>query len=138
MSSLRQRAFWAFQPVVKPAVPAGTESSPIDRFINRQLEARKLAANPPAPRHDLIRRAYLDLTGLPPTYEDIQAFVNDKSPDAFAKVVNRLLASPHYGERWARYWLDIAAMRMTARSRSRRSLPHVFPLSRLGNPRVQP
>jgi Protein of unknown function (DUF1553)/Protein of unknown function (DUF1549)/Planctomycete cytochrome C len=102
-----QRAFWAFQPVVKPAVPAGAELSPIDRFIDRQLDARKLAANPLATRYDLIRRAYLDLTGLPPTYEEIQAFVNDKSSDAFAKVVNRLLASPHYGERWGRYWLDV-------------------------------
>ena len=68
----------------------------------------------PPRRHDLIRRAYLDLTGLPPTYEEIQAFVNDKSPDAFAKVVDRLLASPQYGERWGRYWLDVRDMQMTS------------------------
>lgn len=107
-----QRKFWAFQPVVKPALPAVQNQAwvknEIDRFVLHALEAKQLQPNGPATRRDLIRRAYFDLTGLPPTYEETEAFVQDKSPDAFAKVVDRLLASPHYGERWGRYWLDVA------------------------------
>src|SRR4051794_33396098 len=107
-----QRSFWAFRPVVKAPVPAVKNvtwaKTPIDRFVLAQLEAKNLPPNPPADRRDLIRRAYLDLTGLPPTYEETIAFMNDEAADAFAKVVDRLLASPRYGERWARYWLDVA------------------------------
>ncbi|MDQ2901863.1 MAG: PSD1 and planctomycete cytochrome C domain-containing protein, partial [Acidobacteriota bacterium] len=107
-----QRAFWAFQPVKKPAVPevrdAASANSPIDRFVMRQLEAKSLQPNQRANPRDLIRRAYFDLTGLPPSYAESEAFLADKSPEAFAKVVDRLLASPRYGERWARYWLDVS------------------------------
>jgi len=107
-----QRAFWAFQPPVKPALPEVRNSAwarnAIDRFVLEQLEAKNLKPNATAAKRDLIRRAYLDLTGLPPTYAETEAFANDPAPDSYAKLVDRLLASPHYGERWARYWLDVA------------------------------
>ena len=96
-----QRKFWAFQPIAK--TPGN-----IDQFINEQLKAKQLTPNKPATRRDLIRRAYIDLTGLPPSFAEVRDFENDKSPNAFAKVVDKLLASKHYGERWARYWLDVA------------------------------
>ncbi len=112
MITAQQRAFWAFQPVRDPAPPkvqhAQWAKSPIDRFIMAALEAKHLEPVRAADRRDLIRRATFDLTGLPPTPEEVAAFVADRSPDAFAKVVDRLLASPRYGERWGRYWLDIA------------------------------
>src|SRR5262249_25695704 len=73
-----------------------------------KLEARGLSPSPPADRRTLLRRVYLDLIGLPPTYEEVQAFEKDDSPEAYAKVVDRLLASPRYGERWGRHWLDVA------------------------------
>ena len=82
--------------------------SSIDRFILAKLEENSLAPAPLADRSTLIRRAYFDLIGLPPTAEEVQAFVHDERPDAFGKVVDDLLASPHYGERWGRYWLDVA------------------------------
>jgi hypothetical protein len=107
-----QRAWWAFQPVRKPQAPAVKSAShanpPIDRFILAALAAKGLKQAPPADRRTLLRRAYYDLTGLPPTVEEVEAFARDRSPNAFAKVVDRLLASPRYGERWGRYWLDIA------------------------------
>lgn len=107
-----QRQWWAFQPVKNPAPPAVKNKawikSPIDSFILSALEAKSLKPTAPADRRVLIRRATLDLTGLPPTADEIDAFVVDKSPTAFAKVVDRLLASPHYGERWGRIWLDVA------------------------------
>jgi len=98
-----QRAFWAFQPVRKPAV---TDS--IDKFILDRLQHEGLKPVGRADKRTLIRRATLDLTGLPPTSDEGDAFLKDSSPDAFAKVVDRLLASPRYGERWGRYWLDVA------------------------------
>ena len=107
-----QRAFWAFQPVRNPALPevrnAAWTKGPIDRFILAGLEARGLAPAPAADKRTLIRRATFDLIGLPPTPDEVDAFLKDRAPDAFAKVVDRLLASPHYGERWGRYWLDVA------------------------------
>ncbi|HEU0123981.1 MAG TPA: PSD1 and planctomycete cytochrome C domain-containing protein [Bryobacteraceae bacterium] len=107
-----QRQWWAFQPVKNPAPPAVKNKawgkSPIDAFILAALEAKDKKGMGPADRRTLIRRATLDLTGLPPTASEIDAFLADKSPDAFAKVVDRLLASPHYGERWGRVWLDVA------------------------------
>jgi hypothetical protein len=107
-----QRQFWSFRPVRKPAVPQPHDtrwpSNEIDRFLLAALEAKGLEPQRPASRRVLIRRAYFDLIGLPPTPQEVDAFVNDRSPDAFAKVVDRLLASPHYGERWGRYWLDVA------------------------------
>jgi hypothetical protein len=107
-----QRAFWAFQPVRKPELPTVKDQkwarTPIDHFILAKLESKDLRPAPLAGKHTLIRRATLDLIGLPPTPEEVEAFVRDTSKDAFAKVVDRLLASPHYGERWGRYWLDVA------------------------------
>jgi len=107
-----QRAFWAFQPVADPKPPATRNPkwarSDIDRFILARLEAKNLKPAAPADRRTLIRRAYFDLIGLPPSIDEVNAFAADRSPDAFAKVVDRLLASPRYGERWGRYWLDIA------------------------------
>src|SRR5580765_7453425 len=108
----QQRRYWAFQKVVRPATPAVKDKewarNPIDAFIASKLDEKKLKPNPHADRTTLIRRATLDLTGLPPTPEDVQAFLADNAPDAFAKVVDRLLASPQYGERWGRHWLDLA------------------------------
>ncbi len=106
-----QKNFWSFRPVAKPALPKVKNSawaiSPIDRFVLAKLEEKGLKPAPTADRHTLIRRAYFDLIGLPPTPEEVEAFVLDKSPDAWAKVVDRLLANPHYGERWGRHWLDL-------------------------------
>jgi hypothetical protein len=108
----KARKHWAYQPIRKPPLPAvrlsSWATSPIDNFILAKLEANGLTPSPPADRRTLIRRAYYDLIGLPPTYEEVQAFERDPSPDAFAKVVDRLLDSPHYGERWGRHWLDVA------------------------------
>jgi mono/diheme cytochrome c family protein len=106
-----ERRFWAFQPPRRTSVPRATRpgwtSNPIDAFLLAKLNAKGLKPSPKAERRTLIRRAYLDLTGLPPAPEEVEAFVNDKAPDAYAKLVDRLLASPHYGERWARHWLDL-------------------------------
>jgi len=106
------KTHWAFQPVKNPPVPAVKNQkqvqTPIDNFILAKLEDRDLTLTSPAGRRTLIRRATFDLTGLPPTPEEVDAFVADKSPEAFARVVDRLLASPRYGERWGRYWLDVA------------------------------
>ncbi len=107
-----QRAFWSFEPVKPMPVPAVKDPhwnrTEIDRFLASKLEARGLRPVRPADRRTLIRRAAYDLTGLPPTVEEVDAFERDRSPDAFAKVVDRLLASPRYGERWGRIWLDVA------------------------------
>ena len=107
-----RRAFWSFQPLRVVAAPAVKDArwakTEIDRFILARLEKEGLAPVAPADRRTLIRRATLDLTGLPPTAEEIEAFEKDKSADAFAKVIDRLLASPQYGERWGRMWLDVA------------------------------
>jgi hypothetical protein len=104
----RSKPHWAFQPVKDPAVPPGVAASPVDRFIQAKLAERGLQPAPPADRRTLIRRATFDLHGLPPTPEEVAAFEADPSPDAFARVVDRLLASPRYGERWGRHWLDVA------------------------------
>jgi hypothetical protein len=108
----KARDFWSFRPVMKPALPAVKDGAwphtDTDRFILARLEAEGLRPVGPADRRTLIRRATFDLTGLPPTPDEIDTFLKDDSPDAFAKVVDRLLRSPHYGERWARHWLDVA------------------------------
>jgi cytochrome c553 len=108
----KAREFWSFQPPKMPQLPSVQNASwpktPIDRFILAKLEAEKLTPVRPASKREIIRRATFDLTGLPPTPEEVDAFLKDQAPDAFAKVVDRLLASPHYGERWGRYWLDVA------------------------------
>jgi mono/diheme cytochrome c family protein/cytochrome c553 len=108
----KDRAFWSFQPVRNPLPPSvknqAWPTSPIDRFILAKLEQHGLSPATAADKATLIRRATFDLIGLPPTLEEIDAFLADRAPDAFARVVDRLLASPHYGERWGRYWLDVA------------------------------
>jgi mono/diheme cytochrome c family protein len=102
-----ERQFWAFRAPVRPAVPDVGAKNPIDAFLRDAMRSKGLKPSPAADRRSLIRRAYLDLTGLPPTPAQVNSFVNDKAPNAFAKVVDELLASPHYGERWGRHWLDV-------------------------------
>ncbi len=105
----KDRDFWAFKPPVRPKLPATANlAHPIDAFILAKLEAKGLALSPEADRAALMRRAYFDLTGLPPTPEEAKAFLADKAPDAYEKMIDKLLASPRYGERWGRYWLDLA------------------------------
>jgi len=107
-----QRAFWSFQPLKKTDPPAiqdnGWAKTNIDNFVLARLDKENLKPVKAADKLTLIRRATLDLTGLPPAWADIDAFEKDNSPDAFTKVIDRLLASPQYGERWGRYWLDVA------------------------------
>ena len=103
---------WAFQPLTRPLLPAlrdaGRVRTPVDRFIQAALEANQLTLGPDADRHTLIRRVSFDLTGLPPTPQEIAEFVPDPSPYAYERMVERYLASPHYGQRWGKYWLDAA------------------------------
>jgi hypothetical protein len=105
------RNYWAYLPVKRPDVPAvqgkGHVNNPIDAFLLARLEAKGLSPAPPADRHALVRRVYYDLTGLPPTPEEVDAFVNDPAGDAYERLIDRLLASPRYGEKWARHWLDL-------------------------------
>ena len=109
---------WSLQPLRNPALPSVTNPSwprqPLDSFILARLETDGLSPEPPADRLTLIRRATFDLTGLPPEPTEIDAFLSDTDPDAFAKVVDRLLASPHYGEHWGRHWLDVVRYADTA------------------------
>src|SRR3569833_2539529 len=106
------RSFWAFQSPRRSGIPAVKDRSwvktPIDAFVLAELEAKGLRPNPEADRRTLLRRATFDLTGLPPTEEEIRAFLNDHSAGAWERVIDRLLASPAYGERWGRHWLDVA------------------------------
>lgn len=103
---------WAFQPVRQPSLPEVKDDrwprAPIDRFTLSKLESHAIPPSPPADRRTLLRRASFDLIGLPPTADEVRDFAEDRSPDAWQTVIDRLLASPHYGERWGRHWLDIA------------------------------
>lgn len=105
------REFWSFRARMRPEVPTpenlGWVQNPIDAFVLSRLETASLAPAPPAAKHELLRRAYYDLTGLPPTPAQVQAFLQDERTEAFEEVVDQLLESPHYGEKWARHWLDI-------------------------------
>ncbi|HZT42313.1 MAG TPA: DUF1549 domain-containing protein [Chthonomonadaceae bacterium] len=106
------RTYWAFQPLRRVSPPSVKNThwprTPIDRFILAQMEKNGVRPNPAADRRTLIRRATFDLIGLPPTPEEVEAFVHDTRPDAYPRLLDRLLASPHYGERWGRHWLDLA------------------------------
>ncbi|MCA9014506.1 MAG: DUF1549 domain-containing protein, partial [Planctomycetaceae bacterium] len=108
----QEKAFWAFQRVQKPDLPQVKKTdwvrNPIDAFVLSKLEQKGYAPAPPAEKEKLIRRATFDLIGLPPTQKEIDDFVKDDSPDAFARVIDRLLESPRYGERWGRHWLDVS------------------------------
>ena len=106
------REWWAFQKPVRAAVPRVSDArwtrNPIDGFVKAKLDEKSLNAAPAADRNTLIRRVYLDLVGLPPSPAEVEAFVKDPSPHAYENLVDKLLDSPHYGERWARMWLDVA------------------------------
>src|SRR5205823_218388 len=106
------RKHWAFVAPVRPTVPTvrdiGFVRNPLDRFIQARLEKEGLRPSPEADRVTLARRLYLDLVGLPPAPEEIDAFLADTRPASYERLVDRLLASPHYGERWGRLWLDAA------------------------------
>jgi cytochrome c553 len=110
--SAEDRQLWSLQPLKRAEPPtvkeAGWCRTPVDRFILAKLEQAGIRPNPQASRRALIRRVYFDLLGLPPSPEEVQRFLDDPAPDAYEKLIDRLLDSPHYGERWARYWLDLA------------------------------
>src|SRR5262249_49973786 len=105
------RKWWSFQPVHTSEPPKvrdnGWSRNPIDQFIFARLDKAGLAPAPEVEKATLIRRAYFDLIGLPPTTEQVQQFIGDNSPEAYEKVVDDLLHNPHYGEKWARHWLDL-------------------------------
>ena len=122
----QQRNYWAFQKVSKPPVPAVSAHNPIDAFVLAKLATQHLKPNPPADKITLLRRAYLDLTGLPPSPEEAQSFLADNSPQAFEKVVDHLLASPQYGERWGRHWLDLARYADSAGFKADETRPNVW------------
>ena len=107
----KDREHWAFQPVRRPTLPAVKNAAwvanPIDAFVLAKLESKGLAPNPPASNGELVRRVYYDLTGLPPSPQEVEAFLADKSPRAYEDLVERLLKSPRFGEKWARHWLDL-------------------------------
>lgn len=123
------KTHWAFQPVKHPAPPKVKAEAwvrnPIDAFVLANLEAKGLKPSPTATRRELIRRLTYDLTGLPPTPEEVAAFEQDKSPNAYEKVVDRLLASPQYGEKWARHWLDLVRYAETNSYERDNPKPHI-------------
>ena len=118
---------WAYRPLEKPALPAAAVAHPIDQFIRAELDAHRMNPSPPADRRTLIRRVYFDLVGLPPTPQEVQAFLDDASPEAYEKVVDRLLASPRYGERWARHWMDVVHFAETHGHDQDRPRPNAWP-----------
>lgn len=124
------KKFWSFQPVKDPVPPAVKNNQwardAVDQFVLARLEARNMIPNAMADKRTLIRRATFDLTGLPPTPAEAEAFLADKSPKAFEKVVDRLLASPQYGERWARHWLDVVRYADTAGDNSDFPVPAAY------------
>lgn len=120
---------WAFAPleiVAAPSDPTGWAEEPLDRFVAAGQRARGLVPVRPAEKQALLRRAYFDLVGLPPTPEKVEAFLADNRPDAFARAVDELLASPHYGERWGRHWLDLVRYADTAGDNSDYPIPQAY------------
>jgi len=137
------QSHWAFQMPKESAAPKVADAewtkNPIDAFVLAKLQEKKMTPAAQADKRTLVRRATFDLTGLPPTAEEVAAFEADTSPEAFAKVVDRLLTSPRYGERWGRYWLDVARYADTKgyeglRLRGRAALSVLVHLPRLGDP----
>ena len=137
----RRRTHWAWQPVRQVDPPAVRDDAwprdAVDRFILASLEAAGLEPASPADRHTLIRRLSFDLRGLPPTPAEISRFVSDTSPTAFADLVDRYRDSPHFGERWARYWMDLFRYSRVTRQRGRPENPVRLAVSRLPDSRVQ-
>jgi hypothetical protein len=110
-STAEDKGWWAFQPLSKPTVPkvknSAESANPVERFVLAKLAAEGLKPSPEADRRTLIRRAYFDLIGLPPSGEEVERFASDRAPDAYEKVIDGLLRNPHYGEKWGRHWLDL-------------------------------
>ena len=127
----RGKEHWAFKPVTRPAPPSVKNATwvknDIDRFVLAKLEAGGMTGNESADKRTLIRRAYFDLIGLPPTPEQVQAFLADVAPNAFEKVIDGLLASPRYGERWGRHWLDVARYSDSKGQHDRRRESSLYP-----------
>lgn len=125
----KAREFWSLRPLVKPEVPAVKNakwvSNEIDSFVLAKMEAQNIAPSDNADRATLLRRVTFDLIGLPPTVEELNAFLSDASPEAFAKVVDRLLESPRYGERWGRHWLDVVRYADSAGDNSDYPIPQM-------------
>jgi hypothetical protein len=124
------KTFWAYQPPAKPALPAANNPSwpknDIDRFVLAKLQEKKLTPVADADRHTVIRRLYFDLIGLPPSPEEVEAFVKDGSANAFEKVVDKLLQSPQFGERWGRHWLDMARFAESNGNADNTPFPHAW------------
>ncbi len=124
------KTHWSFQPLKRPAVPKVKSTAwvrnPIDAFVLNRLEASDLKPSPSASRRELIRRVTYDLTGLPPTPEEVAAFEADRTPDAYEKLVDRLLASPHYGEKWGRHWLDLVRFAETNSYERDNPKPYIY------------
>ena len=121
---------WSFKPVaavVPPSANSDFVSNPVDSFILQKLTEHSIAPNPRATKAELIRRIYLDMLGLPPTPEEVSAFGADVRPDAYQQLVERILTSPHYGERWARYWLDLVRFAETNGFETNRERPNAWP-----------
>jgi len=126
----KDRQHWSFQPVKRPTLPKVKNeawvANPIDAFILAKLEGKGLEPNGPAPRQELVRRLYYDLTGLPPSPAQVEFFLADASPDAYEKLVDRLLASPHFGEKWGRHWLDLVRFAETNSYEYDNPKPHAW------------
>ncbi len=125
-----QRNFWAATPPKPIKLPAvrntGWSENPVDRFLLAALEAVELTPSPRATKADLIRRATFDLTGLPPTPEEVEGFISNDSPEAYSELVDRLLASPHYGEKWGQFWLDVIRYSESEGFEYDRQLPYAW------------
>jgi mono/diheme cytochrome c family protein len=124
---------WSFKPVAKPSPPSTKDPAwsrhPVDAFIASELEAKGLKPSAPAEKRTLLRRVYFDLIGLPPTPDEVRAFLDDSTPEAFSKVVDQLLARPQYGERWGRHWLDVARYSDTKGEIKRQRDTPLFPFA---------
>ena len=129
--SAKAREFWAFQPVRVPRVPKAQSArfkfqNPLDAFVLARLQEKGLEPAPPASKAELIRRLCFDLTGLPPAPEEVKAFMQDRSPSAYGRLVDRLLDNPHFGERWAQHWLDVVRYAETEGFEYDRHLPEAW------------
>src|ERR1051326_9097894 len=128
---LKHQPHWSLQPLLKPVVPQVKDQSwartPIDQFILAKLEEKGLRPSLPAAKRTLLRRVYFDLIGLPPTPAEMDAFLEDRSPGAYEKIVDRLLESPRHGERWARHWLDVVHFAETHGHDQDRPRPNAWP-----------